>query len=143
MLVDLNTSDPRPVYRQIVDEIQRSVAVGILEPGESLPAVRQLARELKVNPNTVQHAYRTLEQEGAVIVRRGIGTFVAEAKREWKGRQQAVARQIAERMLREGFRHGLLASDLIAALEQIAPKPRPAGATSSPSGTDTTPTPAR
>ena len=121
MLVDLNTSDPRPVYRQIVDEIQRSVAVGILKPGEALPAVRQLARELKVNPNTVQHAYRTLEQEGVVIVRRGIGTFVAEPKREWKGRPQAVARQIAERMLREGFRHGLLASDLIAALEEIAP----------------------
>ena len=121
MLVDLNTSDPRPVYRQIVDEIQRSVAVGILKPGEALPAVRQLARELKVNPNTVQHAYRTLEQEGVVIVRRGMGTFVAEPTREWKGRPQAVARQIAERMLREGFRHGLLASDLIAALEEIAP----------------------
>jgi GntR family transcriptional regulator len=114
-------SDPRPVYRQIADEIQRSVAVGILAAGESLPAVRQLARELPVNPNTVQHAYRTLEQEGVVIVRRGLGTFVAEGKREWKGRQQTVARQIAERMLREGFRHGLLASDLIAALEQIAP----------------------
>lgn len=121
MLVDLNSSDPRPVFRQIVDEIQRSIAIGIIKPGESLPAVRQLARELKVNPNTVQHAYRTLEQDGAVIVRRGIGTFVAESKRDWKGRQQGVARQIAERMLREGFRHGLLASDLIAALEEIAP----------------------
>ena len=99
--------------------------MGIIKPGEALPAVRQLARELKVNPNTVQHAYRTLEGEGAVVVRRGIGTFVADTKREWRGRQQAVARQIAERMLREGFRHGLLASDLIAALEQIAPgKPR-------------------
>ena len=121
MLVDLNTSDPRPVYRQIVDDIQRSVAVGILKPGEALPAVRQLARELRVNPNTVQHAYRTLEQEGVVIVRRGMGTFVAEPTRELKGRPQAVARQIAERILREGFRHGLLASDLIAALEEIAP----------------------
>lgn len=121
MLVDLDSADPRPVFRQIVDEIQRSIAVGIIKAGEPLPAVRQLAQQLKVNPNTVQHAYRALEQEGAVIVRRGIGTFVADSKREWKGRQQAVARQIAERMLREGFRHGLLASDLIAALQQIAP----------------------
>jgi GntR family transcriptional regulator len=136
MLVDLDDDDPRAVFRQIVDEVQRSIATGIIKPGEALPAVRELARQLKVNPNTVQHAYRILEQEGDVVVRRGIGTFVADSKREWKGRQQAVARQIAERMLREGFRHGLLASDLIAALEQIAPKPP---ATSGRSGTDTAP----
>lgn len=121
MLIDLNPSDPRPLFRQIVDEVQRSLAVGVLQPGDALPAVRRLAQELKVNANTVQHAYRTLEREGSVFVRRGLGTFVAEAKPEPRGRQQAAARQIAERMLREGFRHGLLASDLIAALEQIAP----------------------
>jgi GntR family transcriptional regulator len=71
----------------------------------------------------VQHAYRTLEHEGAVYVKRGLGTFVsAPGKEVPRGRQAAaVARQIAERMLREGFRHGLLASDLIAALQEIAP----------------------
>jgi GntR family transcriptional regulator len=124
MLIDLDPDDPRPVFRQIVDEIQRSVAVGILKAGDALPAVRHLAQELKVNPNTVQHAYRTLEREGSAFVKRGIGTFVSDHPREPKGRQQLVARQIAERMLREGFRHGLLASDLIAALEAIAPKRR-------------------
>jgi hypothetical protein len=56
-------------------------------------------------------------------VRRGLGTFVASPKpRESRARQQAVARQIAERMLREGYRHGLLASDLLAALQEIAPR---------------------
>jgi GntR family transcriptional regulator len=122
MLIDISPSDPRPVFRQIADEVQRSIAVGILKPGDSLPAVRQLAGEIKVNANTVQHAYRVLEQEGTVFVKRGLGTFVADAPKESKGRQQAVARQIAERMLREGFRHGLLASDLIKALEDIAPR---------------------
>jgi GntR family transcriptional regulator len=122
MLIDLDSTDPRPVFRQIVDEIQRSIAVGILKPGEALPAVRHLAQDLKVNANTVQHAYRVLEEGGTVFVKRGIGTFVAEGRRETRGRQQVVARQIAERMLREGFRHGLLASDLIAALQQIAPR---------------------
>jgi GntR family transcriptional regulator len=123
MLFDIDAADPRPVYRQIVDEVRRCASVGVLKPGDALPAVRQLAADLKVNANTVQHAYRTLEQEGAVHVKRGLGTFVsAPAKDLPKGRQAAaVARQIAERMLREGFRHGLLASDLIAALEEIAP----------------------
>ena len=122
MLVDIDTSDPRPVYRQIADEIRRCVSVGILKPDEPLPAVRKLADELKVNANTVQHAYRTLEREGDVYVKRGLGTFISpRAKEHGRGRSAAVARQIAGRMLREGFRHGLLASDLIAALEEIAP----------------------
>ncbi len=122
MLVDLDGSDPRPVYRQIADELRRCVSIGILKPDEPLPASRKLADELKVNANTVQHAYRTLEQEGAVYVKRGLGTFISARPREHgRGKPGAIARQIAERMLREGFRHGLLASDLIAALQEIAP----------------------
>jgi GntR family transcriptional regulator len=123
MLFDIDASDPRPVYRQIVDEVHRCVAVGVLKPGEPLPAVRTLAATLKVNANTVQHAYRTLEQEGLAVVRRGLGTFVAESKaRDAQGRQLTMARQIAERMLREAYRQGLLASDLMSALEEIAPR---------------------
>ncbi len=121
MLVDIDAFDPRPVYRQIADEVRRCVSLGILKPDEALPAVRKLAGELKINANTVQHAYRTLEQEGVACVRRGLGTFVTPRAREHaRGKPGAVARQIAERMLREGFRHGLLASDLIAALQDIA-----------------------
>ena len=96
--------------------------MGILRPGEALPAVRLLAAQLKINANTVQHAYRELEREGTVYVKRGIGTFVAAALREVKNRQGSVARQIAEKMLREAYRQGVLASDLIAALEEIAPR---------------------
>jgi GntR family transcriptional regulator len=110
------------VFRQIVDEIARCIAVGILKPGEALPAVRKLASELKVNANTVQHAYRTLESEGVVTVKRGLGTFVAPAARTSAVRRSQIARQLAERMLREGYRHGLLASDLINALQEIAPR---------------------
>jgi GntR family transcriptional regulator len=124
VLIDLDPKDPRPVYQQIVDEVRRCVAIGVLKPDEPLPAVRRLAGELKVNANTVQHAYRRLEQDGLAYVKRGLGTFISPAAKQ-AGRQRqpaAVARQIAERMLREGFRHGLLASDLIAALQDIAPR---------------------
>ena len=122
MLIDLDADDPRPVFQQIVDEVRRAVAVGQVKPDDPLPAVRKLADELKVNANTVQHAYRTLEREGVVYVRRGMGTFVSPAAREeGKERRMAVARQIAGRAMREGFRHGLLASDIIAALHDIAP----------------------
>jgi GntR family transcriptional regulator len=121
VLMELQPGDPRPVYRQIADEIQRCVAVGVMRPEESLPAARALAADLKVNINTVQQAYRVLASEGTVHIKRGLGTFVSPAPKEPRNRQTATARRIAERMLREGFRHGLLASDLIAALQEIAP----------------------
>ena len=122
MFIELKRDDPRPTYRQIADEVTRAVAVGVLKPGEPLPATRQLAVDLKLNPNTVQHAYRTLLQEGVIEMRRGLGAFVAHSSRETRHKPAVIARQIAERALREAFRHGLLASDLMQALQEIAPK---------------------
>ena len=122
MQVDIDPYDPRPVFRQIADEVRRTVSVGVLKPDDPLPAVRRLAATLGVNANTVQHAYQTLVQEGLAEVRRGKGTFVSSRADAPKGRRvDEVARQIAERMLREGFRHGVLPSDLIKALKEIAP----------------------
>jgi GntR family transcriptional regulator len=124
MFVELDPRDSRPIYLQIVDEVRRQAALNILKEGEPLPAVRQLAAELRVNANTVQHAYRELLREGTVYVKRGQGTFVSAAragKTELsKQRQAAVARQVAQRALREAYRHGLVASDLIAALKDLS-----------------------
>lgn len=122
-LFQLDDTDEKPVYRQIVEEVQRCVAVGIMRPAEALPAAGVLAKELKVNINTVQHAYKTLAREGTVHVKRGIGTFVSPTPpKESRQRQTMTARRIAEKALREAFRHGILASDLISALGEIAPR---------------------
>ena len=111
------------MYRQIADEVQRLVSVGVLKPGDALPAARQIAAELKVNQNTVQHAIRTLVAEGVIETRRGLGAFVAAgSSKDARRTPAAIARQIAEKALREAFRHGLLASDLRKALDEISPK---------------------
>jgi GntR family transcriptional regulator len=127
MFVELDPGDARPIYAQIVDEVQRQVALGILRPDDPLPAVRQLAMELKINANTVQHAYRELVREGTAHVRRGRGTFVSGSKagksEVSRQRQVGQARQIAQRALRDAYRHGLVASDLIAALEDLRTEP--------------------
>jgi GntR family transcriptional regulator len=123
MQFELRRDDPRPIYRQIADEVLRVVSVGVIKAGESLPSARELAKELKLNPNTVQHAYRTLVHEGVVEMRRGLGAYVASSPpRDMRQKSASIARQIAERALREAFRHGLLASDLRRALDEIAPK---------------------
>ena len=120
----IDPDDPRAIYRQIADEVKRQIALGILRGDEPLPALRSLAGELKVNPNTVQHAYRELVRDGTAYVRRGRGTFVSAAKAGKselsRQRQAAVARRIAQRALREAYGQGLVASDLIAALKELA-----------------------
>jgi GntR family transcriptional regulator len=67
-----------PIYTQIVEHIRRAVAAGVYRPGEAIPSQRVLARDLLVNPNTVQRAYEELEREGLVLARKGLGMFVTE-----------------------------------------------------------------
>jgi len=69
--------DRAPIYAQIMDLIKRWIAVGELKAGGQLPSVRDLARQVVVNPNTVQKAYLELEREGYVTTQRGMGTFVS------------------------------------------------------------------
>jgi GntR family transcriptional regulator len=71
-----NASD-RPVYLQIVDRVKRDVALGRLVKDDKLPTVRQLAKQLAINPNTIAKAYRQLEQEGIIVTKPGAGAFVA------------------------------------------------------------------
>jgi GntR family transcriptional regulator len=73
------TVDPRsgvPIYLQIIEHIKRSIALGILQAGEQLPTVKQLAVDLTVNPNTVARAYRDLERDEVIETAPGRGSFV-------------------------------------------------------------------
>jgi GntR family transcriptional regulator len=72
-------ADPnRPIYIQIIEEIKRRTARGIYNPGGQIPSVRELAKEIEVNPNTVARAYMELEREGFIFTRRGQGSFITE-----------------------------------------------------------------
>ncbi|MEL7058566.1 MAG: GntR family transcriptional regulator [Acidobacteriota bacterium] len=81
-MIQIVTGDPRPVFRQIVDEVRRKIASGELAAGARLPSVRALAMQLTVNPNTVAKAYAELTAEGLAEARRGVGLFVLEPSRD-------------------------------------------------------------
>ncbi len=81
-----------PFYRQIIEQVKFGIARGILNPGDQLPTVRQLAVDLSINPNTVIRAYRELEIEGVLETHQGSGTFLSEKK-------PAIDRLERERML--------------------------------------------
>lgn len=67
-----------PIYVQIVEEIQQSLAAGQLKPGDQLPTVRQLASDIRVNFNTVARAYRMLDDAGLISTQQGRGTYILE-----------------------------------------------------------------
>ena len=124
MFVNIDPSNGLPIYMQIVQQIKRGIAVGRLQPEDPLPSVRQLATELRVNPNTVARAYLDLEIEGVIYKRQGHGTFVSGqgvemSKRE---RRRAVGRHL-EKAVVEGVHLGLDEEEMReafdAALEKI------------------------
>jgi GntR family transcriptional regulator len=115
----IDVSSTVPIYAQIVGQVRAAAASGILQGGDPLPSARQLAAELRINPNTVAQAYRELEREGITMVQRGQGTFVAELSDDRRHDERArVARELAERMVAEAGRLGLNLQDVRAAVEQ-------------------------
>jgi GntR family transcriptional regulator len=114
-----------PIYVQIRDQLLRAIGGGTLRPGEQLPTMRELAVQLKVDLNTVRHAYDELEQTGAIVIVRARGTYVAEkpplldsarqTKKVQALAQQAIALvvsagidpvEVAQEMLQLVKRHG-------------------------------------
>ena len=76
MLIRLNPSSGVPIYFQIVEQIRHTIEIGALVEGDQLPAIRTLAEELVVSPNTVVKAYDELAQEGLIRLRHGAGAYV-------------------------------------------------------------------
>jgi GntR family transcriptional regulator len=82
MLIDLSESDGRPIYGRIADRIKFAIAGEVLRPGELAPSVRELSKQLVVNPNTVARAYRDLQAEGLLEPVRGTGLQIAAGATE-------------------------------------------------------------
>jgi len=77
MQLRIDNASDRPVYQQIIDQVKRDIALGRLAKEDKLPTVRELARQIAINPNTIGKAYRQLEQEGIIVTKPGAGAFVA------------------------------------------------------------------
>ncbi len=76
-MFDINPAHASPIWLQIEEGIRRMITLGSLGPGDSVPSVRDLAKTLRVNPNTVVRAYQRLSDAGVLAVKRGEGTFVS------------------------------------------------------------------
>ena len=83
-MIQLNYRDARPIYEQVKDGLRHLVVTGALQAGDKLPSVRALASSLAINPNTIQRAYESLEQEGYLhtVAGKGPQSDVNAARRE-------------------------------------------------------------
>jgi GntR family transcriptional regulator len=75
----ISHADPRPMYLQIMAQIQHRIAVGDWPPGHELPSIRALAASVQVSVITVKRAYLELERDGVIVTRQGKGSFVADS----------------------------------------------------------------
>ncbi len=99
-MLTVDPRNPLPLWRQLEEGVRNLVAAGALAPGAAVPSVRELARELAVNPATIAKAYQRLADAGVLEVRRGEGTFVAAGaptlpRAERRRRLQQAARSYA------------------------------------------------
>lgn len=92
-MIQINYRDTRPFYQQIKDNVRHLVVSGGLKKDDKLPSVRELAASLAINPNTIQRAYRELENEGYIYTLPGKGTFAAEMDHTNQIRQQELLPQ--------------------------------------------------
>ncbi len=105
-MVNLDYRDARPIYAQIIDTYRGQIAAGVLQNGDRLPSVRELASQLAINPNTIQRAYRELEMAGWIATVPGKGCFVCGTPGEVAQEQQALLHQfdqVTEALIASGI----------------------------------------
>lgn len=114
----INPSDPAPIWRQIEEGVRRLIALGALKPGASVPSVRDLAKDLRVNPNTVARAYQRLTDSGVLAVKRGEGTYVADAPSQpRKSERNEMLREAAGRYAGTAISAGATVEEAVNELE--------------------------
>lgn len=116
-MVHLDYRDIRPIYAQIVDGYREQIQAGILQPGEKLPSVRELAVQLSINPNTIQRSYRQLEALGWIATVPGKGCFVCGLP-EYAIEEQKELLAAFDRAATDLIRSGISRETLIARLQE-------------------------
>lgn len=130
--IQISTGSNDPVYTQLIYQISHAIAKGHLKIGDKLPAVRKLASELVINPNTVAKAYMHLERAKLVVTKTGSGTYVADTKtRSADATDVNILVERMDNVIARAINLGLKQNDLAdmfqSRLEKFSDKPRSAG----------------
>ena len=111
-MIILDYQDRRPIYEQITERFRTLIYQGALPAGSRLPSVRQLAMELSINPNTIQRAYMTLEQEDLIYPVKGKGNFVAETSLIQEKSKEDFRKDFKE-LIKKGIQTGITEEEML------------------------------
>ena len=118
MMVKLDPASKKPIYEQIVQEVKSLVMTGKLLPHEQVLSVRKAAKELGVNPNTVQKSYAILEREGILYSVTGKGDFVADNAARIKEMKKQEIRDMFRQVTREARDYGLWIDEIFTIVDE-------------------------
>lgn len=117
-MIQLNYRDSKPIYEQIKDGFRKLIISNSISANEKLPSVRELAASLAINPNTIQKAYRDLENDGYIYTIAGKGTFVAERREVVDSRQHELLEEFDE-IVAELYFLSVRKTDLVARIDSL------------------------
>ena len=112
--------NPDPMYKQITDQVKEAIASGGLKPESKLPSIREMAQELKISEITIKRAYSDLENQGFIITRSGLGSYVADINRDklrqekWKEIQKEIMK-----ICKTAERFNISTREIIALIKEI------------------------
>lgn len=111
-MITLDYRDKRPIYEQIISQIQRLIVTEVLKVDDKLPSVRSLAMELSINPNTIQRAYMQLENDGWLYTIKGKGNFVSD-KSGWHSQERLAAIESLKKEINKAKALGITKDEII------------------------------
>ena len=115
-MIYIDYRDRRPIYEQIIEQVERMVTSGALQPDEQLPSLRKLAMDLAINPNTIAQAYALLEQRGVIYSRQGRGNFISGNVRALQDERRRLLREKTASLLEEAEAEGIDLREIVDAL---------------------------
>ncbi|KUP04011.1 GntR family transcriptional regulator [Bacillus coahuilensis p1.1.43] len=117
-MFELDIRSRKPIYEQLVEKVKELIISGALRPDEKLPSVRSLSKDLTVNPNTIQKAYRELEHEGFVYSLPGKGSYVSLLEEKVQERKLERVKEELTKLINEALYLGLTKEELLKLIEQ-------------------------
>ena len=112
-------NNKEPIYLQIVELVTKNIATGDLVPGEKLPSVREMSKDLGVNPNTLQRSYGELERLGITYTRRGMGSFISEGDNSMNNLKIDMGKELAKKFIQDMESIGIEKEEAIKILKSV------------------------
>ena len=117
MFIVISPHNPDPMYKQVTDQIKDAIASGTLKPETKLPSIREMAKDLKISMITTKRAYADLENEGYILTRSGLGSYVANINKDKLREEKLVEiRSEIKKILNAAARYDISADDIFTAL---------------------------